>query len=113
MPGKPVDTSMGFTPHRRGAYEHAVRRPRSRAGLVSGAQTGVLLYALSGAPEERPKRECAAGLIANENFGTSYQILMGTWVVATRKTENLSHSQTYDGVKVVNPFHGLAAKAPS
>ena len=47
--------------------------------------SNVLLYALSGAPEERPKRECAAGIIAHENFGTSYQILMETWVVATRK----------------------------
>ena len=28
-------------------------------------------------------------------------------------SEDLSHSQTYDGVKVVNPFYGLAAKAPS
>ena len=47
--------------------------------------SNVLLYALSGAPEERPKRERAAGLIASENFGTSYQIVMETWVVATRK----------------------------
>ena len=137
--------------------------------------SNVLLYALSGAPEERPKRECAAGLIASENFGTSYQIVMETWVVATRKmerpimeekvaaflerilvfpcvpgtpdlyrravrlaqrygihpddgailaaaqelgaqtvySEDLSHGQTYDGVKVVNPFHGLAARVSS
>ena len=29
--------------------------------------SNVLLYALSGAPEERPKRECAAGIIAHES----------------------------------------------
>jgi predicted nucleic acid-binding protein len=137
--------------------------------------SNVLLYALSGAPEERPKRECAASLIASENFGTSYQIVMETWVVATRKmqrpvkeekvaaflerilvfpcvpgtpdlyrralrlaqrygihpydgaivaaaqelgahtlySEDLNHGQTYDGVKVVNPFYGLAARVSS
>jgi predicted nucleic acid-binding protein len=128
--------------------------------------SNVLLYALSGASEERPKRERAVSLIATENFGTSYQIVMETWVVATRKmqrpiqavkavaflerilvfpcvpgtpglyrravrlaqrygvhpydaavlaaalelgartvySEELGHEQTYDGVKVVNPF---------
>ncbi len=89
--------------------------------------SNVLLYALSGAPEERPKRNHAVSLIATENFGTSYQIVMETWVVATRKMERpigaekvaaflerilvfpcvpgtpglyrrgLSHNQTYDG----------------
>jgi predicted nucleic acid-binding protein len=28
-------------------------------------------------------------------------------------SEDLSHGQTYDGVKVVNPFHGLAASVSS
>ena len=28
-------------------------------------------------------------------------------------SEDLSHGQTYDGVKVVNPFHGLAARVSS
>ena len=28
----------------------------------------------------------------------------------TLYSEDLSHGQTYDGVKVVNPFHGLAAR---
>ena len=116
-----------------------------------------------------------AGLIASVNFGTSYQVVMETWVVATRKmarpvkeekvaaflerilvfpcvpgtpdlyrqavrlaqrygihpydgailaaarelgaptvySEDLSHGQTYDGVKVVNPFRGLAARVTS
>ena len=137
--------------------------------------SSVLLYALSGAPEERPKQERAAALIASENFGTSYQIVMEAWVVASRKmertipaeqvavflerilvfpcvpgtpdlyrravglarrygihpydgailaaaqelgartvySEDLSHGQTYDEVKVLNPFHGLAAKVSS
>jgi predicted nucleic acid-binding protein len=47
--------------------------------------SNVLLYALSDAPEERAKRERAKHLIATEDFGTSYQVLMETWVVATRK----------------------------
>jgi predicted nucleic acid-binding protein len=49
--------------------------------------SNVLVYALSDAPEERAKRDRAAFLIARENFGTSHQILMETWVVATRKME--------------------------
>ena len=131
--------------------------------------SNVLLYALSGAPEERTKRDQAAHLLATEAFGTSYQVLMETWVVATRKmarpvspqkvaaflekilafpcvhgtpalyrqavrltarygvhpydaailaaaqelgaarlfSEDLSHGQDYDGVKVINPFRGL------
>ncbi len=42
--------------------------------------SNVLLYALSNAPEERVKRDRAANLIATESFGTSYQVVMETWV---------------------------------
>ncbi|HNU98519.1 MAG: PIN domain-containing protein [Verrucomicrobia bacterium] len=49
--------------------------------------SNVLLYALSDAPGERAKRDQAVFLIATENFGTSYQVVMETWVVATRKME--------------------------
>jgi predicted nucleic acid-binding protein len=49
--------------------------------------SNVLLYALSDAPGERAKRDRAVSLIATEDFGTSYQVLMETWVVATRKME--------------------------
>ncbi len=49
--------------------------------------SNVLLYALSDAPAERARRDRAADLIATEDFGTSYQVLMETWVVATRKIE--------------------------
>lgn len=49
--------------------------------------SNVLLYALSDAPGERAKRDRAAHLIATEDFGISYQVLMETWVVATRKME--------------------------
>jgi predicted nucleic acid-binding protein len=47
--------------------------------------SNVLVYALSDAPTERGKRDAALRLIATEDFGTSYQVLMETWVVATRK----------------------------
>jgi predicted nucleic acid-binding protein len=49
--------------------------------------SNVLLYLLSDEPKERAKRERAAHLIATEDFGVSYQVLMETWVVATRKME--------------------------
>lgn len=49
--------------------------------------SNVLLYALSSAAAERLKRDRAAKLIESENFGTSYQVIMETWVVATRKLE--------------------------
>ena len=44
-----------------------------------------MVYALSDAKEERPKRDAAKRLLAEDDFGTSYQVLMETWVVATRK----------------------------
>jgi predicted nucleic acid-binding protein len=47
--------------------------------------SNVLVYALSDAPNERAKRERAAQLLASQDFGTSYQVVMETWVVATRK----------------------------
>ena len=47
--------------------------------------SNVLVYALSDAPSERNKRNTAATLLAEQDFGTSYQVLMETWVVATRK----------------------------
>jgi predicted nucleic acid-binding protein len=47
--------------------------------------SNVLLYALSDDPSERGKRDRAADLIATSDFGISYQVVMETWVVATRK----------------------------
>ena len=47
--------------------------------------SNVLIYALSDAPPERKKRNTAATLLAEQDFGTSYQVLMETWVVATRR----------------------------
>src|SRR6267142_4912044 len=47
--------------------------------------SNVLVYALSDAPSERKKRNAAATLLAEQDFGTSYEVLMETWVVATRK----------------------------
>ncbi len=128
--------------------------------------SNVLIYALSDAPAERRKRLRAAELLATADFGTSYQVLMETWVVAVRKmqtpvalqkvaafldrilefpcvhgspdiyrhafqlshrfgvhpcdgailaaahelgaqhvwSEDMSHGQDYDGVRVLNPF---------
>jgi predicted nucleic acid-binding protein len=47
--------------------------------------SNVLVYALSDAPPERKKRNTAATLLAEQDFGTSYQVLMETWIVATRR----------------------------
>jgi predicted nucleic acid-binding protein len=47
--------------------------------------SNVLLYALSDAPAEAAKQSRAAELIRTLDFGTSYQVLMETWVTATRK----------------------------
>jgi predicted nucleic acid-binding protein len=47
--------------------------------------SNVLIYALSDALPERKKRNTAATLLAEQDFGTSYQVLMETWVVATRR----------------------------
>ena len=49
--------------------------------------SNVLVYALSDAPPERKKRNTAATLLAEQDFGTSYQVLMETWIVATRKMD--------------------------
>jgi predicted nucleic acid-binding protein len=53
--------------------------------------SNVLLYALSDDPGERRKRDRAAELIASADFGISYQVVMETWVVATRKMARPVH----------------------
>ena len=47
--------------------------------------SNVLIYALLDKPGEEAKCDRAKALIASEDFGISYQILMEVWVVATRK----------------------------
>ena len=47
--------------------------------------SNVLVYALSDAPGERAKRDRAVAILRTADFGTSYQVVMETWVVATRK----------------------------
>jgi predicted nucleic acid-binding protein len=47
--------------------------------------TNVLVYAATGTPAERAKREKAQALIASANFGISTQVLQEFYVVATRK----------------------------
>jgi predicted nucleic acid-binding protein len=47
--------------------------------------SNVLVYALSDRLSERKKRDRAKALIAKTDFGFSYQVLMETWVVATRQ----------------------------
>lgn len=49
--------------------------------------SNILLYALSDDPAERCKQERAAEILRTVSFGISYQVLMETWVVATRKFE--------------------------
>ena len=138
-------------------------------GVEVFLDSNVLLYLLSDAPAESGRRDRAAQIIASMQFGLSYQVLMETWVAATRKfarpvsetrvlalmealaefpcvegtvglyrqaallsrrykihpydaaivaaareleapalySEDLNHGQSYDGVKVVNPFRDL------
>src|SRR4051812_13659184 len=57
--------------------------------------SNILIYALSDAPAERAKHNRAAKLLATEDFGISYQVVMELWVVATRKM-----SQTVPPAKV-------------
>jgi predicted nucleic acid-binding protein len=47
--------------------------------------TNVLVYAATGTPAERAKRERAQALIASAHFGISTQVLQEFYVVATRK----------------------------
>src|SRR5262249_36887537 len=47
--------------------------------------TNVLVYAATGTPADRRKREKAQALIASVNFGLSTQVLQEFYVVATRK----------------------------
>lgn len=46
--------------------------------------TNVLLYAISDAPGEAPKRDAARKLIAQDNWGLSVQVLQEFYVNATR-----------------------------
>jgi len=55
------------------------------AGADAFLDSNVLLYAMSDAAAERSKRDRAAMLIRTLNFGISYQVLMETYVAATRK----------------------------
>ena len=47
--------------------------------------TNVLIYAVSSAPEEAPKKERALELVENEDFGLSAQVLQEFFVNVTRK----------------------------
>jgi predicted nucleic acid-binding protein len=49
--------------------------------------SNVVLYALADEPSEQPKRDRVAEILATARFGISYQVLMETWVTATRKFE--------------------------
>lgn len=137
--------------------------------------SNVLVYALPRAPEEPAKQARARALIAETQFGLSFQVLQEVFVTATRKlaaplapaaalrflqpflafpvvegtvglfeeaarlsgryqlhyydaailaaakelgaavvySEDLSHGQEYDGVKVINPFHDLGSEGAS
>ncbi|SFU99995.1 Predicted nucleic acid-binding protein, contains PIN domain [Methylobacterium sp. 174MFSha1.1] len=47
--------------------------------------TNVLVYAISGAPDEAEKARQAREIVARRKFGTSGQVLQEFFVVATRK----------------------------
>jgi predicted nucleic acid-binding protein len=55
-------------------------------GVECFLDTNVLLYAATGTPADRVRREKAQALIASANFGISTQVLQEFYVVATRKT---------------------------
>jgi predicted nucleic acid-binding protein len=56
--------------------------------------TNVLLYSVSTAPEERPKRERAIAIIEGDDCALSVQVLQEFYVQATRSTRTspLSHA---------------------
>jgi predicted nucleic acid-binding protein len=100
----------------------------------SFVDTNILIYAASNAPEDQAKRLAARDLLTQPDIGFSAQVLQEFYVAATGKkrllmthedavavlgailaaakalgcqtlySEDLSHGQEYDGVRVVNPF---------
>ena len=65
--------------------------------------TNVLLYAISGDPEERDKAECANRILDGRDVGLSVQVLQEFYVQATRasRPDPLSHEQA---VQLVESF---------
>lgn len=49
--------------------------------------TNILVYAVSSAPDEEPKRQMSEKLIENLDFGTSGQVLQEFYNTVTRKIE--------------------------
>jgi predicted nucleic acid-binding protein len=62
---------------------------------VRFADTNVLLYAVSGDPEERHKASRARGVLAERDLALSVQVLQEFYVQATRQSrgDRLSHEQ--------------------
>ena len=67
------------------------------------ADTNVLLYAISRAPEEKDKAERANGLLAERDLALSVQVLQEFYVQATRagKADPISHE---DAVELIASF---------
>ena len=70
---------------------------------VRFADTNVLLYSISRAPEERDKAERANGLLAEHDLALSVQVLQEFYVQATRESraDPISHG---DAIELVASF---------
>jgi predicted nucleic acid-binding protein len=70
---------------------------------VRFADTNILLYAISRAPQERHKAERARGILAERDLALSVQVLQEFYVQSTRESrpDPLSHDQA---VRLVDSF---------
>lgn len=68
--------------------------------------TNVLLYAVSLAPEEEPKRRVARNLLTRTDLALSAQVLQEFYVQATRATgpAALTHRETVDFMEALQRF---------
>lgn len=64
--------------------------------------TNVVLYAISGDPTEAAKASRARGVLANEDFGLSAQVLQEFFVNATRKIAvPLTDEQAFEFIEIL------------
>ena len=67
------------------------------------ADTSILLYAISRAPDEQQKAECARGILTAHDLAVSVQVLQEFYVQATRpsRPDPITHEQA---VRLVESF---------
>ena len=77
------------------------------------ADTNVLLYAISRAPEEKDKAERAGGLLEERDLALSVQVLQEFYVQATResKADPIAHEDALDLVASFRRFPVLPLTA--